>query len=330
MHHLNRVENTSTEGFEFISEFAEDVFLGLSHNPKWLSSKYFYDEPGDKIFQEIMEMESYYLTRSEFEIFENEKEDILQKIYQQDDLQIIELGAGDGSKTKVLLEYFLAQGASIEYMPCDISGHVLDLLQVRLKKELPDLRVRPLQGDYFDALAGNSLKSDKKSVILFLGSNIGNFSNENAINFLKKIRSNMKEGDNLMVGFDLKKDPEIILDAYNDKEGITARFNFNLLERINRELKGNFDITKFQHYPVYDPISGECRSYLLSTEKQEVYIEDLDQAFSFEAWETIFTEVSKKYDLDEIAELGIRSGFTLTKNYFDRNRNFVDTIWEAI
>ena len=330
MHHLNKVELASTEGIEFASGFAEDVFLGLSHRPKWLSSKYFYDEAGDKIFQEIMHMESYYLTRSELDIFERHKADILKDLVAGGPFRMIELGAGDGLKTRVLLRYFMAQGVDFEYAPCDISGHVLEQLEQELSKELPDLPINLLEGDYFHALKDNALSSSKRSVVLFLGSNIGNFSHTSAVDFLKHLRDNMKEGDVLLTGFDLKKDPNVILKAYNDPDGITARFNHNLLNRINKELGADFDASNFKHHPIYDPVSGECRSYLLSKKDQDVFIKALDHEFHFRRWEPIFMEISKKYDRDEIRELAFETGFKILGSYMDQYEYFLDSIWEAI
>lgn len=311
----------------FNTAFAKDVLSGLQQNPKRLHSKYFYDKSGDRIFQEIMAMPEYYLTNSEYEIFNQQKEDILKKIGKEP-FELIELGAGDGYKTKVLLRYFLDQSAIFTYRPIDISKTVLQQLQNECKSELPNLEVSPLEGDYFQVI--KELKHEKnrvRKVILFLGSNIGNYTPDEAHLFLSALAQNLNQGDILMIGIDLKKDPQIILDAYNDPAGITERFNKNLLLRINRELNANFDPDQFVHWVNYNPITGATKSYLLSKTKQDVLIKAINKTIHFSAWEPIFMEISQKYSLSEINDLAKRSGFKVQWNFSDSNRYFVDTLW---
>ena len=308
------------------NEFAQDVKLGLSQKTKRLFSKYFYDEIGDKIFQDIMKMEEYYLTKSEFEIFSTQKEEILNSIAaESDDFQLIEFGAGDGLKTKILLKYFLEKKVNFEYVPIDISENVLAQLKNELAHEMPDLKVNSRVDTYFKAL--DSLTSKTRKVILLLGSNIGNFTKVEAEVFLTKAATKLNSGDRLMIGVDLKKHPSQILAAYNDKNGITKAFNLNLLTRINREFDGDFDISKFDHYPTYDPISGETKSFIISQINQTVYIDALDLNIEFSAGEHIFMEVSKKYSLGELEELARTCGFYVQANLLDCKQYFVDTVW---
>lgn len=311
--------------------FATDVIEGLSSTPKFLSSKYFYDEKGDAIFQQIMEMPSYYLTRSEYQIFDTHKEALLQLFgANKAPFHLIEFGAGDGLKTKVLLKHFLNQQACFRYLPIDISENVLSLLTHDLELNFPSLEVEPLANDYFEAL--NILNQEdrtERKVILFLGSNIGNFSHKQAINFLQQMRAHLQPQDLLLIGFDLKKDPAVILEAYNDKEGITKSFNINLLERMNTELGGNFDTSKFIHKPTYNPLTGATKSYLVSTENQEVTFDKLGKSFYFEAWEAIDMEISQKYSLSTINHLAEQAGFKIASNFFDKNRYFVDSVWSV-
>lgn len=310
-------------------EFAQDILEGLRTVPKAIPSRYFYDERGDRIFQQIMAMPTYYLTNCEHEILEKEKETILELIGgAKKPFQLIELGAGDGTKTKVLLEHFLQKQLDFEYLPIDISEHALSLLTHDLHTNFPELAVRPTQGEYFEALHNLAQNSDVRKVILFLGANIGNFNTEQALDFLKKIAETLQKDDILLIGFDLKKDPATILAAYNDKEGITKSFNLNLLERINRELGGNFNRDHFEHYPLYNPETGEMKSYLISTKEQEVFIEALDQDFHFNAWETIHVEVSKKFEIAQINAMAEKAGFHMIGNLFDSRRYFVDSIWQ--
>lgn len=310
--------------------FAQDVLKGLSANPKLLPSQYFYNEKGDAIFQQIMKMPSYYLTGCEYEILEREKEQIL-KVFSKDNkpFQLIELGAGDGTKTKLMLQHFLEKDAPFDYFPIDISENVLDVLTTDLNATFPTLKVFPQQGEYFEALHGLANGGKSKKIILFLGANIGNFTIDQSLEFLKNMGQHLHKGDLLLIGFDLKKDPALILEAYNDREGITKSFNLNLLQRINDELGGNFNLSAFQHFPSYNPATGEMKSYLISTKAQDVFIEALDKTFPFAAWEAIYVEISQKFALPQIKTVASQAGFNILELFFDSKNYFVDTIWEV-
>ncbi len=309
-----------------MNQFAIDVLDGLSATPKRLSSKYFYDEIGDKLFQRIMSLDDYYLTRSEYEILSNSKKELLTIFSAKNTpFNVIEFGAGDGYKTKVLLKHFLAQKADFKYLPIDISGNVLEILETALKKELPDLKVKGIQNEYFKALDQFD-KSDERNVVLFLGSNIGNFTGDQATAFLQGLYNSLKEGDILLIGFDLKKNPGVILNAYNDREGVTRDFNLNLLNRINHELGGNFNIDKFKHHPIYNPLTGTTTSFLVSTEQQTVKI--MDEVIHFDAWEAVHMEISQKYDLKAIEKLAKDAGFKVVDNFYDEKKYFVDAVWQ--
>lgn len=308
--------------------FLNDVIHGLSSEPKTLPSKYFYDKKGDEIFQQIMELDEYYLTRAELEIFQSQKEDILSIFQQGNPFNLIEFGAGDGYKTKVLLKYFQEKSADFTYMPIDISQNVLNQLEETLKNEVPDLNITSKQGDYFEALSQLDKSNKTRNIVLFLGSNIGNFTPDGAIDFLSDIRSKIFKNDLLFIGIDLKKNPHDILSAYNDSQNVTKEFNLNLLRRINRELGANFDADTFIHYPTYNPINGECLSTILSTKDQTVTI--AEQTFHFEKWESIHTEISRKYSSKQIAQLAEKCGFVVEQNLYDSNHLFVDSIWKAV
>ncbi len=312
------------------NEFAADVINGLSQIPKRLSSKYFYDAKGDELFQQIMKLDEYYLTRTEFEIFKSQKEQILQKIKESGAFDLYELGAGDGYKTKILLKHFLEEGIDFEYAPIDISGNVLEQLTDSLKDELPDLKVRPLEGDYFKMLSGIEGENFPHKVVMFLGSNIGNFTSETAYKFLKELRNSLNPEDFFFIGVDLKKDPNKILRAYDDSKGITKAFNLNLLERINNTFDGDFNVEQFQHYPYYDPATGECRSYLISKVDQRVTLDAIGKSFQFKAWEAIHMEISKKYDLEELEKLAAAAGFDVIHHFTDKDNYFVDSLWKAV
>lgn len=310
------------------NQFAKDIEAGLSNSPKYLSSKYFYDEQGDKLFQQIMKLDEYYPTNAEFEILKMEREKILKLIKQQfgdSSFQIIEFGAGDGFKTKLLLEHLVEEKVDFQYRPVDISGAVLDELKESLKKKWPQLDCRPLGGTYMNSL--RELDSNQPKLLLFLGSNLGNFLKAAAADFIKQIHDRLQTNDLILFGIDLKKDPKTILNAYNDRQGVTRAFNLNLLKRINRELGANFQIEHFDHYPTYDPISGVCKSYLISKSNQKVKIEKLGKEFSFESAEAIQTEVSIKYSITELEALFKGAGFEHLEHLYDCKHYFVDTIW---
>ncbi|MEM1219750.1 MAG: L-histidine N(alpha)-methyltransferase [Bacteroidota bacterium] len=309
-----------------LSALALDVKTGLSTAPKRLSSRFFYDERGDKLFQEIMAMPEYYLTRCELQIFQQSAAAWIQSM-PKEGFDLIELGAGDGTKTQVLLEEALAQKVNFIYRPIDISQHALDELEARLERELPDLPCAPLQGEYFAVLERIRGMQDRPKLILFLGSNIGNLSTGQATDFLQRLRACMNPQDKLLIGIDLKKDPRIILEAYNDPAGITAAFNLNLLHRINRELDADFKVEQFKHWETYNPYSGATKSFLVSTSQQTVHVGALACSFEFQAWETIQVELSQKYSLIEVEKLAQKAGFQIQQHYLDDRKYFVDSLW---
>lgn len=317
-----------TQTLEINSTFAKDILNGLQQSPKRLPSKYFYNAEGDRLFQRIMALDEYYLTRSELQIIESRKADILQSFLGKgNSFRLIELGAGDGTKTKVLLEHFVNAGTDFVYSPIDISENVLQQLSETVKQSIPELKIEPIQGEYFQAL-GELKGHSGKEVVMFLGSTIGNFGIDSGKEFLKELGENLSQGDLLFIGFDLMKNPRTVLAAYDDKERVTKDFNLNLLERINQELGADFAIDKFQHYPTYDPVTGETRSYLISTQDQSVYIESLDYRLELKKWEPIHMEVSQKYSMEMVEEFAEYSGFRIIKHFMDNNEYFLDSLWE--
>src|SRR5690606_5487864 len=261
---------------------------GMNAENKFLSSKYFYDAVGDKLFQKIMQLPDYYLTRAEFSILEQYKSSILRPwVKRKEKFNLVELGAGDGMKTKILIQHLYENQIPFDYYPIDISGNVLRELKKSINKEFSNLKVFPIENHYNEALHEKKWDRSFPTMMIFLGSNMGNFLEEEAMNLLASIASALEKNEMLLAGFDLKKDPELILRAYNDSSGVTRDFNLNVLSRINSELGGNFDLKKFKHWPVYDPVSGECKSYLVSSEKQSVEIAALQQTITLEKAEAI-------------------------------------------
>jgi dimethylhistidine N-methyltransferase len=311
------------------NSFAEDVRLGLSSEPKSLSSKYFYDDEGSRLFQEIMKLPEYYLTRAEREIFQTHAADIYAAFTDgQAAFDLIELGAGDGTKTALLIAHFLKQSADFTYTPIDISQEAVDSLTSKFSAEFPRLRMQAKTGDYFQILETLKTTSHRRKILLFLGSNIGNFGHEQALEFFRHLHAVMNPEDLLFVGFDLQKNPRVIVRAYDDAQGVTAEFNLNLLRRINRELGANFVLENFSHYAMYRPTECAARSFLISRVAQEVFIQALQQRFHFKQWEAIFMEISQKYSLEMIEDLASSSGFQVARNFCDQQYYFADSLWQ--
>ncbi|MEJ7847232.1 MAG: L-histidine N(alpha)-methyltransferase [Pyrinomonadaceae bacterium] len=313
------------------STFTEDVLAGLTSTPKSLSSKYFYDDEGSRLFMEIMKLPEYYLTQLEFEIFSEQTAAIFDAFTAGvSEFDLIELGAGDGTKTAVLIDHFLKQGIDFTYTPIDISKEACEALSAKFHVEFPELKIDTRHGDYFRILETLQGESSRRKILLFLGSNIGNFNQEQAVDFFKQIRSAMNDNDLLFIGFDLQKDPHIILNAYDDSQGVTAAFNLNLLNRMNREMGADFDVSKFSHYAMYRPVECAARSFLISREKQTVYIEALNQSFDFDQWEATFMEISQKFSLAMIKEISAASGFEITQTFFDSKNYYCDSLWRPV
>ncbi|MBU2920543.1 L-histidine N(alpha)-methyltransferase [Winogradskyella psychrotolerans] len=308
------------------AQFKKDLIEGLSKEQKTLSSKYFYDDAGSRIFQEIMNMPEYYLTNSEFEILSLQAKQIIEALNFNEPFNIIELGAGDGFKTFKLLEYLVNNNINFHYVPIDISQGAMDDLTGKLKQKLPQLSIHPRVGDYFEVLSKENMQTKIPSLLLFLGSNVGNYSKNEAVSLMELFNSNMKQGDKLLLGVDLKKNPITIQNAYFDKHGITKRFNINLLLRINREFDADFKIDDFDFYCHYNPINGEVRSYIVSLRNQKVELKKINESFDFTYDELIWTELSKKYSLKGIEELAKDSNFKVKNHFLDCKHYFTDTL----
>ncbi|AIM37948.1 methyltransferase [Sphingobacterium sp. ML3W] len=320
-YHQNNISKT-------VDRFRQDILLDLGSNPKKLSSKYFYDKIGDELFQKIMNMESYYLTNCELDIFKTKTAQIADFIRPNNEpFDLIELGAGDAMKSSYLLQYLVDQGATFSFMPIDISGNILSVLKNKLNDSIPNLEIICLKGEYFEMIDQATTLSSRRKVVLFLGSNIGNMEYEQALQFCSELKDKLSAGDYLLIGFDLKKHPKTILQAYDDRTGITASFNLNLLKRINQELDADFDISQFEHYQTYDPSTGACRSYLISLINQQVTIGEYQ--IPFYENEAIFMEISQKFSPEDIHDLARESGFVTVTELYDTKKWFMDAIWKV-
>lgn len=320
---INTAPDTGTQ------QFYTDVMAGLQASPKYLNSKYFYDAVGDKLFQDIMNCEEYYPTDCEMEIFTEQTDGLANALISGGDaFDLIELGAGDATKSSHLLKCLLDKKADFTYLPIDISTNVIDYLTSTLPVTLAGLQISGLNGDYFDMLKQAAANSSRRKVVLFLGSNVGNMPIAKAQVFCRELRNHLSQGDMALVGIDLKKAPKTILAAYNDKGGITKQFNLNLLTRINNELNGNFDLDQFDHYATYDPESGACKSYLISMQEQEATING-SEPINFAKNEHIFMEISQKYTIAQTDELAQSAGFKTDGHFYDQKQWFLDVIWIA-
>lgn len=279
-----------------------------------------------------MALPEYYPTRCETGILLKDRQGILEAMNAgrtdgTEPFQVVDLGAGNGAKTRILLDYLHPLGAVSAYVPIDISGSALDGLADKMRADLPGLRVEPIVGEYFQALETMRTLSPGRKLILFLGSTIGNFDRREANDFLRRLRQVLNPRDGLLIGFDLRKEPGRILRAYDDSLGVTSRFNLNILERINRELGGEFPLIQFQHHAVYDPEAGVARSYLVSCRDQTIRIRQAGRSFSFQAWEAIHTENSYKFSPGETSEMAQESGFRELALFWDTEGYFQDSFW---
>jgi dimethylhistidine N-methyltransferase len=302
------------------------VHIGLSTQPKYLQAKYFYDETGSELFERITEQPEYYPTRTEAHILRTHAADIRQAM--DGDICLVELGSGSSNKTTILLKSLLEEQDQLHYMPIDISPEILNESAKQLNDDYDGLATIPIASEFDPGLVrANWIISQKDKVpdrklVLFLGSSIGNFETSDSESFLKMVRDKMRGGDGLLIGFDLQKNHEVLNAAYNDQAGVTARFNLNILTRINRELGGTFELDRFSHSAFYNDVAGRIEMHLVSDSKQEVALRKLGESFTFAENETIHTESSYKYTPELIEDIVGKSGlkveqlFTDDKNWF--------------
>jgi L-histidine N-alpha-methyltransferase len=309
-------------------QFAHDVRGGLTAKPKTLAPKYFYDALGSQLFEAICLLPEYYLTRSETEIFANHAAEIVAKL--PGPVTIAELGSGSSLKTRLLIEAILKRQNQLHYQPIDISSTILQQSGIMLLGHYQNLRITAQSADYTRGLHSILRNKGEKLLILFLGSNIGNYKPEDALNLLRDIRHSVDVGDGLLLGADLKKSTAVLEKAYDDSLGVTKAFNLNLLLRINRELAGNFDVTRFAHRATYNKEVGCIETHLISSSAQTVTIADLGLKVDFFEGETIHTESSYKYDLSQLKAMAKMSGFESAGTWLDQNERFSCNLWSAV
>jgi L-histidine N-alpha-methyltransferase len=307
--------------------FARDVREGLSADPKQLFPKYLYDALGSKLFEAICQTSEYYPTRTENEILSRHADEMVRFI--PDCQTLIELGSGSAEKTRRVIEALLRNQPTLLFVPIDISASALEESSRGLLQMYPALRIEAYAADYFDGLAALKPTEAGPALVLFLGSNIGNFEKQDAAEFLRAIRKVLRTGDALLLGADLKKDRQTLEAAYNDSLGVTRAFILNVLARINREFGANFDLRGFELVSIYDETVGRIDVYLESLRKQSVTIPDLEMSLTLAAGERIHMENAYKYDPDEISMMARQSGFGLTRTWMDEKNWFSSNLFVA-
>ena len=298
------------------ASFLCEAISGLSQPQKSLPCKFLYDETGSKLFNEICKLDEYYPTRTENQILRDNTSDIARLVGRG--CRLVEFGSGTSVKTRHLLSHF---GGLFSYIPIDISGAQLRESAAQLVKEFPKLEISPLEADYCEIRElPNTKRKPRRTIAFFPGSTIGNFMPPEALAFLSNVASLCGINGGLLIGVDRKKERRILEPAYNDRKGVTARFNLNILARANRELGADFDLSSFRHRAPYNESQGRIEMHLVSTRQQVAHLDS--QEFSFEEGEYILTEYSYKYTLPGFAGLALRAGFELVSNWTDSNHLF--------
>ena len=306
------------------SDFCNEVLLGLSKPQKAIPPKFFYDKYGSEIFDQICELEEYYPTRTEFALLRTHCKEMAELIGEK--CLLIEYGSGSSQKVRIFLDVLKEPSA---YMPIDISKEYMLNASEEISKVYPELDIISVCADYTQKLVIPlyDKKTVKTKVIFFPGTTIGNLEYSEAVELLNQSANIVSTGGGMLLGVDLKKDPQILHAAYNDSKNITADFNLNLLARINRELDANFDLSAFSHYAFYNPKKGRIEMHLVSLKKQVVSIKG--QEFSFQIGESIHTENSDKFSIDEVQDLAEKCGFQLKQVWSDKD-NFFSICYLAV
>lgn len=298
------------------SDFISDAIAGLSSNRRTLPCKYFYDERGAALFQKICDLPEYYITRTEIDILDRNRAEIASHL--GPNIELIGLGTGAGTKTRILIE---ALETPAVYIPVDISEKQLRESTANFREIFPDLEILPVCADYLQPVVLPSPShKPARNVVYFPGSTIGNFEPDEAVQFLRRVANVCRENGGLLIGADLKKARDVLEAAYNDRAGVTAQFNLNLLERVNRELGADFDLDQWRHRAIYNSDAGRIEMYLISESDQFVHLDE--QRFHFRRAEKIVTEFSYKYSPEEFSALAGKAEFEFAQMWTDDARLF--------
>ena len=309
--------------------FREDVRRGLSGPSKWLPPRWFYDELGSALFDAICFLPEYYVTRAETEVLTRHAGEIVAAFGSHS--RMVELGSGMARKTRILLDAITARQPELEYAPVDVDAAMLEKVARELLTDYESLRISAICSDFArpSVPLGKLGLTRGKTIVLFLGSTIGNLEPEQAVVMLRDLRAALHPGDALLLGADLRKDHAILEAAYDDPLGVTAAFNLNVLQRINRELGGQFVLDNFRHRALYDEHHGRIEMHLDSKCAQTVRIDALGLDVAFEKGESIHTESSYKHDEQSIAAFAAASDFAVTGMWTDSRKWFADFLLTA-
>ncbi|MBA4452330.1 MAG: L-histidine N(alpha)-methyltransferase [Nitrosopumilaceae archaeon] len=299
--------------------FAEDVSYSLNRDSKFISPKYFYDKKGSELFEQICNLPEYYPTRTEIQILKKIQPEL--EGYLDESFRLVELGSGSSVKTRLILDVFDKIQDRIEYFPIDISEILTESSEL-LQKDYDDLHITGIVDTYEGGLEFIEKYDDKKNLIIFLGSSYGNFNPNDGKIFLKKINSVMKKDDLFLIGLDLVKNKETLENAYDDSQGITAKFNLNVLSRINDELDADFDLDNFQHVAKYNEKDQRIEMYLKSLANQSIIISKANLSLKMTQGELIHTEHSHKYTLAQIEEVMNQTDFKIKEIWLDETENY--------
>lgn len=303
-----------------------DIVAGLTATPKTLPSRYFYDDRGSDLFEQITDLPEYYLTRTEEAILAESAGEIAALT---GDCELIELGSGSSRKTRTLIEAYTDGGRQVRYMPIDVSAGILKSSAEALLDDYPEIEVWGLVGTYEDALAGLPERDLPRRMALFLGSTLGNMSDPETEEFLSHVRSALDDREYFLVGTDLQKPVEIIEAAYNDAAGVTAAFNLNILNHLNRRFDGDFDPARFAHRAFYNREHDRIEMHLESLARQTARLRALDLTAVFDEGETVRTEISRKFDLAKLRARFAAEGFAPIKSWSDPDRHFALSLFQA-
>ena len=294
---------------------AADVRRGLTASPKWLHCKYFYDPAGSALFEQICELPEYYLTRAETALLQEHAGALVDAC--PSPLDLVELGSGSARKTRLLIEACLRRQPELTYYPIDIAASALRDATRGLLTDYAALRVVGLVGDYADGLNYLTAHDGPPRLVAFLGSTVGNFNEEELSAFLDLLRRSMRPQDRFLLGFDLLKEPAVLVAAYDDAQGVTAQFNLNLLARINHTLDADFDPGAFRHRAIFNERRGRIEMHLVSTRPQIVHVRALGLTVSFAEGETIHTENCYKHSREGLRAVLARHGFAVIRDCTD-------------
>ncbi|MBW4646348.1 MAG: L-histidine N(alpha)-methyltransferase [Goleter apudmare HA4340-LM2] len=292
-----------------------DIIQGLTQAPKTLPCRYFYDDRGSELFEQICDLPEYYPTRTEQAILETYALEIAQMT---GSCNLIELGSGSSRKTRLLLEAYSQFSQDLQYCPIDVSAGILKTTALDLLRQYPNLKLCGLAGTYEQALAQLPLAELENRMLIFLGSTLGNLDDQQCHKFFTQVQQALKPGEFFLLGVDLQKPIEIVTAAYNDSEGVTAAFNLNILQHLNQRFQGNFDLDKFAHLAFYNSLENQIEMHLKSLKTQTAVLENLDFEVSFQQGETIRTEISRKFHLPTLIS-------TLEKHAFEPLQIWTDS-----